>query len=384
VLALASILAPIIVLHGIHTGVIEQMRNRLMQDPSVLVMIPNGSRASGFTGGFIEAINERAECEYAIGRTRDVASEVQLTNEKGRKFTISLESTSEGDPILARNGVREVPVSVAGSFRMVLTHEAFRQLEAGRGNTLTASLGRRTASGRLERLQFKIEITAVLPPQATHMTAGFVDPDFLMAIQNYRDGFAVKLFDAGGDENPETEPYYESFRAYVKDLDSVEPMERWFRDNGVEVKTRSRDIANIRHIDKVLSTIILVITATSCTGFFAFMFSTVHANVRRKWKMLGMLRLLGYTRLNILLFPIFQVLVTGVLGVLLAFGLYAGVSHLIDTLFIAAGSDNKICVVHGMDFVVIFLSVQLLVVLSSIKVALKASEIDPSVVIRET
>ncbi len=384
VLALASILTPLIVLHGVHTGVIDQMRNRLMQDPSVLVMIPTGSRGAGFTGDFIESIIQRDECIYAIGRIRNVASELQLTNARGKNQIVSIEATSKGDPMLERNGITEFPVSSAEHFKMVLTHEAAKRLEVKAGDKVSASFGRRLSSGKLERMKLTVEITGVLPAGASHMTVGFIAPDFLMAVQNYRDGFSVGLFGVDGDKKTSDEEYFESFRAYVKDLDSVESLEKWFKSNHIEVKTRSRDIANIRHVDRVLGTIILVITVTSSAGFFAFMLSTVHAGIRRKWKMLGMLRLLGYSKLSILLFPVVQVLFTGVLGTTLAFCLYSGVSHLIDTLFATDGAGSEICIVYRIDFIVIFIAVQIMVVISSLKSALKASEIDPSIVIRET
>ena len=94
VLALASILAPIIVLHGIHTGVIEQMRHRLLKDPAVLVVIPIGSKGKGFSEEFIESVRSREECEFAIGRTRDVAAELQITTD--RKST-RLNSSHSGE-----------------------------------------------------------------------------------------------------------------------------------------------------------------------------------------------------------------------------------------------------------------------------------------------
>ena len=194
---------------------------------------------------------------------------------------------------------------------------------------------------------------------------------------------SVDLFNVSGEAAPPDKVFFESFRAYVKDLDSVEHLEKWFKSKNVEVKTRARDIANIKNVDKTLSTIIGIISATSCAGFFAFMVSTTHASVRRKWKMLGMLRLLGYSRLSMLIFPIVQALVTGVLGVCSAFMLYMIVSYLIDSMFASVSAKLEICIVPVTDFIVIFMVVQLIVVVSSLKVAFKASVIDPSIVMRD-
>ena len=126
-----------------------------------------------------------------------------------------------------------------------------------------------------------------------------------------------------------------------------------------------------------------MITISSALGFFAFMFSTIHASVRRKWKMLGMLRLLGFSRMNMLIFPIVQALITGVLGVLIAFIFYSIVDEAIELLFESSIKGFDVCTIHTVDFIFLFLGVQLIVILSSLNVAFKASRIDPSIVIRE-
>ena len=383
VLALASILTPIIVLHGVHTGVIEQMRQRLLQDPAVLVVIPIGSIGAGFPEEFIDEIRSQNECEYAIGRTRDVAAELQISSSNGKTIVITLEATSPGDPLLYRNGIESFPYSSKERLEMVVTQEVAKRLELGKGDVITTSIGRRLSSGRLERKTLDIVVKDVLPAEAVSMTAGFIDLNFLVSIQNYRDGLSVDLFNVSGEAAPPDKVFFESFRAYVKDLDSVEHLEKWFKSKNVEVKTRARDIANIKNVDKTLSTIIGIISATSCAGFFAFMVSTTHASVRRKWKMLGMLRLLGYSRLSMLIFPIVQALVTGVLGVCSAFMLYMIVSYLIDSMFASVSAKLEICIVPVTDFIVIFMVVQLIVVVSSLKVAFKASVIDPSIVMRD-
>ena len=265
---------------------------------------------------------------------------------------------------------------------MVVTNDVAKRLNIKVGDKVRASLGRRLVTGKFERKVLEISIKNILPAKAVSMTSGFIDLNFLVSIQNFRDGLNVDLFKIKGDELPEHN-HFESFRAYVRDLDSVESFEEWFKSQNVEVKTRSRDIANIRNVDQSLSIIILVITATSCIGFFAFMMSTIHANVRRKWKMLGMLRLLGYSRLSMLCFPIFQAVVTGILGVLLSFILYGIVAYIIDSLFSMVDTDVKVCMVPTVDFISILIVIQLIVIGASLKAALKASSIDPSIVMRE-
>ena len=46
VLALASMLTPLLVLQGLKNGVIEGMRQRLLQDPTVLIITPKSDGGS--------------------------------------------------------------------------------------------------------------------------------------------------------------------------------------------------------------------------------------------------------------------------------------------------------------------------------------------------
>ena len=381
VLALASILTPIMVLHGVHTGIIEKMRVDLLKDPSVLVLMPSGSKGAGFSEKFIKEASERPECEYIIGRTRDVASELQL-DYKGNLVTVSLEATSQSDPLLSRNGIVNFPKVSGQNISMVLSDSAAKKLGVSLHDVVEASLGRRLSSGRFEKSHFEIEIVDILPAKAIGQDMGFVSMDLLLDIQDFRDGYKTPILGGEG-ETPPLERYFESFRAYVHNLDEVEILEAYFKEKQVLVKTRSKDIANIRHVDKTLSSIVLVITFSSALGFFAFMFSTVHATVRRKWKMLGMLRLLGFSKMNMLTFPIVQSLITGVLGVLLSFIFYSIVDEDIALLFERSIRGFDVCIIHPLDFILLFFGVQGIVILSSLNVAVKASKIDPSVVIRE-
>ncbi len=382
VLALASMLAPLLVLHGVHMGVIERLRENLMRDPAVLVLIPAGGRGAGFDEAFIESVAARPGCRFCIGRTRDVASEVQLRSKGENSCTVSLEASAPGDPMLESHGLA-IPASTPDRFEIVLAAGIAARLSVAAGDTVSASLGRRLASGRFQRKELLFTVSGVLPPSATGMEAGFVDMATLTAIQDFRDGVSTELLGAEGDLPPVGKRHFESFRAYAKSLDDVEALEAWFKEQDTPVKTRSRDIANIRNIDSTLSSVIMLIASTTCAGFFAFMVSTAQAAVRRKWKLMGMLRLIGFTRFSLLIYPMAQALATGCVGTTLAFCFYGAVACAIDMMFSAQTGGEAICTVSPAFLVAAFLGVQLMAVLASLRAALRASAIEPSTVIRE-
>lgn len=382
VLALASMLTPLLILHGVHTGVIERLRQHLLQDPAVLVLMPVGARGAGFSEDVLRGIAARPECLFCIGRTRDVAAELHVTANSGASMTLALEATSPGDPILTRHNT-DVPQINAKICHMVLTHTAAKRLGVAPGATLRATLARRRENGRLERKEIFLTVSGVLPAAAMGSDMAFVPMPLLLAIQDFRDGLASTLLHVDGETPPEGTRYFESFRAYVRTIDDVAPLETWLNEQHIPVKTRSRDIANIKHMDETLAAIISIIAIASGVGFFAFMASTIHASVRRKWKMLGMLRLIGYSRWSMLVYPVTQALATGILGVCASLAMYNIVSWIIDLFFAAQTEGQSVCFIHVVDMLCIGAGIQLLVFVAALRVSLKASHIDPAAVIRE-
>lgn len=381
VLALASMLAPLLVLHGVHMGVIERLRENLMRDPAVLVLIPSGGSGAGFEEDFIRKVSDQPGCRFCIGRTRDVASELQLSAGE-RRQTVTLEASAPGDPVLEDYGASS-PKSTPERFEIVLSSSVADRLKVAPGDTVSASLGRRLSSGQFQRRSLEFVVTGVLPPSATGMDTAFVDMNTLTAVQDFRDGVSSDLLGFEGDLPPAEARHFASFRAYARSLDDVEPLEEWFEAQHVSVKTRSRDIANIRSIDSTLSSVIMLIALVACAGFFAFMASTAQAAVRRKWKLMGMLRLIGFTRSSLLAYPVAQAMATGAAGSVLAFAFYGAAAHAVDMMFSAQTGGEAICTVSPAFFAFTFLCVQLLAVLASLHAAVRASAIEPSAVIRE-
>lgn len=382
VIALASMLTPLLALYGLRTGVIERMRAQLLQDPTVLVIMPAGGGGAGFSATFLASVASHPECSFCIGRIRDVASELQVAAANEATLVLSLEASAPGDPLLARHGV-PAPEASAQAFHIVLTASAAKRLGVEPGGELTAPLGRRRANGKFERKEIRLKVSAVLPAQALGTDTGFVPMDLLLAIQDFRDGFASALLEAEGNAPQQGERYFESFRAYVRSIDDVATLERWFTDQHIIVKTKSRDIANIKNMDEKFFYVIAIIAAVSVLGFLAFMGSSIQASVRRKWKMLGMLRLVGYSRWSMLVYPVTQALATGVLGVLASLCAYFVVSSTIDIFFSSQTGGQTICFIHLTDILYIVAGVVLIVVIAACMVSRKALYIEPSAVIRE-
>lgn len=382
VLALASMLAPLLILEGVHNGVVQRLRESLMRDPGVLVLIPATGMGAGFDEAFMKKLNEVPGLRFGIGRIRDVASEVQMRGPTGKMHVLSLDATAPGDPLLGDYGASQ-PVSAPGKFEIVLSHTAAERLDVKTGQTLNAKISRRLSSGKFRQASLEFHVKGILPVMAGSRDAGFVDMPTLLAIQDFRDGIRTDLLADPGERDAPEKRHFESFRAYAATMDDVPQLENWFKENGITVKTRGRDIAAIKKIDAALGAVIGLIAAAGCAGFFAFMASTARAAARRKWKQLGMLKLIGFSNNSILLYPVAQALLTGILGCLLAFIVYGAIGAAIDVLFAEETGGEAICVMPFLFLVIVFVCVQLLAILASLRSAIKASAISPSTVMRE-
>lgn len=385
VLALASMLTPLLILHGVHTGVIGGLKERLMQDPTVLVIIPESVPPGGFSPGFLAEIRTLPGSQFCIARTRDVAAEIQLSTPAGKFLSVTLEATAEGDPVLTQFNL-QIPKEAENNSELpieaVFSHSAAQKLKISLNDIVNGSLARRLRDGKRENALLKIKVAGILPATSVGTDTVFMGLSILQAIQDYRDGFATPLVAASGDSIP-TSRTYESFRLYAKGLEDVEELHTWFEKLSLSVRTKVREIANIRKLDSSLQVVVLIIAATAGTGFLAFMFSSMLAAVRRKEKMLGMLRLLGYTGFSLLLYPISQALLTASLGCVLSFSLYTLIAFGLDWLFSAQIGGMALCHIDAWHFPLIWVLISSLSMLASWQAAQRAAHIEPSVVIRE-
>jgi putative ABC transport system permease protein len=178
---------------------------------------------------------------------------------------------------------------------------------------------------------------------------------------------------------------YASFRLYAKSLKDIPSLWRFFQNRNVEVYIKVAEIEAVQTLDRSFSIVFGLIAGAALFGFMASTASSTLAGVRRKSRSLGIMRLLGFPRAAILLFPMSQAAVTGLLGSFLAGLLYLIVALSIDRLFSASlpSGQQAICVLPTLHMAAVFALVPLLSALSSLFAARQAITIEPSEVIRD-
>lgn len=376
VLALISMLSPILVLIGLKNGVIDGMRKRLLEDPSVLIITPK-SDAGEFTKEFVEELAKLPGAGFAIGKPRANVSDFTFTNPaKDLRCVISLEPAAEGEPVLKRAGIA-VPANGAEP-EIVLSAVVARALDVGVGGTIALRLVRRGPDKSVDSVILTFHVSGILPVETADRRMAFVPLRVLEDIQNFVDFIAVPERGFSGTEGVERK--YSSFRLYAKDLYSVESLAAWLAEKKIETITKSRDIAITRNLEKGINDIIMIIASAIGAGFIAFTISSVQGSVLRKKRQLALLRLFGLQRLQLMCFPLAQIFLTLVTGFLLSLAVYWLVSLAIERAF--AGQANLVCVLTAANVGWIALVVAALSALACAWGAWKSSSIEPSTVIR--
>lgn len=157
-----------------------------------------------------------------------------------------------------------------------------------------------------------------------------------------------------------------------------------FAAQKLDVYTHAEEIEQVTALARALNLIFALICAATAIGFLASTASSVLAGIKRKERILGLLRLHGFTTGKLMLFPLVQSLLTALAGTALASGVYGVAAFAINKLFSASVTGmEQVCLLLPEHFVLAFAAVSGLALLAALAPALRAARVEPSEVIRE-
>jgi len=379
ILGLAAVLAPLLVLFGVKSGIINTMVDRLVQDPRNLEISPVGS--GHYDQQWFAAVAKRPGTAFIIPQTRSIAANMILyrkNDDNPRTLAVDLIPTDTGDPLIEKWG--QVPRE---NDAVVLSASVARKLQVAAGQQVEGRIGR-SVQGRKEQVAIDLKVVAVLPLEAYPRDAAFVRLTLLEATEDYRDGFGSKQFGWPGKTRPDRPREYPSFRLYARSIYDVGSLRDWLTSQNLEIYTRVEEIEVIQSLDRSFSLIFRLIAFVAICGYFASMASNILANVNRKSRHLGITRLIGFSTRSIMWYPVVQSLATAVLGTAFAACLYFISQITINSLFARYLAEGeyvcKLSLVHLMIALILTISLS---ILAAGYAAFRVAKIEPSKVIRD-
>ena len=379
VLGLAAVLAPLLLLFGVKSGIINTMADRLIEDPRNREVTPIGSGRYGEDWFSVAA--KRPGVAFVIPQTRSIAANMVLYNGKGKKprsVVVDLIPTGEGDPLLEKWG--RVPKNETS---IVLSNTAARKLNVTAGQEVIGRVGRSVA-GIKEQVTIRLKVDAVLPIEAFPREAAFVRLGLLEATEDYRDGRGSEAFGWPGQARPPGPREYPSFRLYARSIYDVATLRDMFFEQGLEVYAKVEEIEVVQSLDRSFTLIFRLIAIVAVFGYFASMASNVLASVNRKSRHLGVTRLIGFSTGSIVWFPIVQSLATSILGTVTAICFYLVVEVLINHLFSQYLSAGEYVCRLSLGHLTVALGFTVAMsIMASAYAAFRVAKIEPSEVIRD-
>lgn len=371
-LALAAVLAPLLVLFGLKSGIVTTMSERLKADPRNLEITPRGHYR--LEPEWLRQLGARPDVRFLVPRTRILAATLSLESAAGsRLLDLDMIPTAAGDPLLSP----DFPL-IERLTDILLTETAAAKLNAAIGERLTATISRRL-DDQPQAVQVSLAVAGIVPESAFGRDAVFVSLPLLVASEDYRDGYAVAGLGADGrGERPAVRPFA-SMRLYARGLDDVAPLAAWLRGQGLEMVTRAKEIETVKAIDRVLTFVFVILASIGVVGYLLSLATSLWANVDRKRREIALLRLIGLGTAPVVAFPAIQAALVAIGGVVLAAAVYLAVAAAFNTAFAnELQREEFVCRLAPADGVAAALLTLGFAVLASMVGGYRAAKIDPA------
>jgi len=177
---------------------------------------------------------------------------------------------------------------------------------------------------------------------------------------------------------------YAGFRLYAKSLDDVEPLKKYFEDQGISVSTQAERIHDVKMLDRYMGIIFWLIAIVGVIGGTATLSASLYSSVERKRRELSILRLLGLSKTALFRFPVYQGSAIAIGGVFTALLFFLLMAWVINYLFKAyLGKAESFCRLTTSHIILVFGFIISVAIISSTIAAFKATQADPAEAMRD-
>ncbi|WP_114377903.1 FtsX-like permease family protein [Elioraea thermophila] len=370
---IAAVLAPLIVLFGLKAGVIDSLREALVQNPRAREIVNQTNRT--FDAAFFARLAARPDVAFIVPRTRSLAASGAFARSADSlsAFRGELLATAAGDPLLAG---RPPPVGRAAALSATLAE----RLGVGEGATIRLRVDR-IVEGRRETLALDLAVAAVLPREVFARDAAFVPLPLLLLIEDFQEG-TIALPVAEIDAPPDPARLYAGFRLHARRLEDVVVLDRVLRAEGIEVVSQAEEVAGLLALDRSLGLLFVALAALGGAGYSVSLGVTMQASVERKRRALALLRLMGMPARGLLAFPLTQAVALASAAAVFAGAIALGVAAVINRLGVAVG-EGPIARITPEHLAIAAVLTVLGAVLASLFAAARAAAIEPAEGLRD-
>jgi putative ABC transport system permease protein len=368
-LTVTAVLAPLLVLLGLKTGVVEHLVGALRADPATREIVLRGHMP--LPPEWFATMRARPDVAFVAPRMRQLAQpvDVGLASNPIRGTNADFVVSAAGDPVLAR------AAAGVGEGSVVLSQRLAQLGGFKLGDEITVWAIRRATSGN-QRIDAKAKVAGIAPATATQNAVVFGPLAMAAALEAFQER------DSGQTEAPAH--VFPSFRLYARDITDVAGLERDLLAQSMEVRTEVGRIGWTLSIDRNLTALFAVLTGCGAAGVAVTLAVSLWGNVARKRRALSLLRLLGLPAQALVVFPLVQGGLVALAGSVLAAGVALGVGAMINAAYgVAYLEGSELCIIAPVHILVTVIGSVVLALLASLAAVRPVLRIAPSEGMRE-
>lgn len=335
-LGLAAVLAPLLILYGLRSGILTGMITELQSDPAVLSVSIIGNRP--MTDEEVAEIDAMPEVGFVVGAPRSIATRVQMSMERmaGDLEVTDWLPSAQGDPLLP-DGTPPLTKD-----ETVLSAQLAEKLQAEMGDEIYAFAYRNNQS---EVYEVALKVMSILPRRLMSGTRALVASERLNSVAAFSDNYEVPELGIGGRPLSERVTRFDSVRLYAASLDDVIAVDREMVARGFRVESKAANIDWINTLDSVMTGVFTLISSAGVIGFSISLGANVAAMISQHRRELSLLRLLGMSQRGVATFPLVQILSMTTLGLGFAFVAAFTVAFIINRIYLQNLFGSDICAI---------------------------------------
>lgn len=236
ILAIAAIIAPLLVLLGLKNGVINTLRDRLVQDPVNREVRP--LQTLQLTDDWFVQWQNDPRVDFVLPTILRGSSVVRIyhPDDEQKNGILDLVPTADGDPLLLENGT-----AIPQAGEIVLSQQASVELNIALGETITAEITRQR-NNRRESEKLTLKVSGILDARADSLPRIYAPFALVAAVERYREGRAVPEYGWSGEDSQPPIEFSQALLLTNKPLTAIQESqltigtgfgrsEKWQREN---------------------------------------------------------------------------------------------------------------------------------------------------------
>ncbi len=335
VLALAAVLAPLLILYGLKTGVLETLARGLSADSDVRQITIRG--VANLPESRLEALGKDPLVGFVAPHPHPINADTFFAV-AGQRAAKTVQGTilgsGSGDPLL---GSGMTPPEPGETY---LSAGLARDLGVSAGDKIVLLAERNQGETAL----LPLSILGVLQSADWSASGALLNATDIMAVDRWSEGYRVPTLGETG--RPLEQRTIPTLRLFAADLASVRPLAAKLSEAGLNLRTQVRRIEGLEQLSSMLGVVFAIIAGVAGLGYLVSFSASLWANVSRKTSELSILRLQGLSRAASLAFPTTQALLIALGGWLGASLLYLLAAWLLNR---SLGADFALALGQGFD-----------------------------------